>query len=178
MLARTEVNQHGIAPFVHHDIGGFEIEMPKALVMNTFERIEQLRQKQYHVGFGKWFTRTLQSLRETFALDIVHHVIGRTIFVEEVVHMHDMRIVELAQATRLFAKLFTRGIKVSAVFRQRDVHHLGLRGTPTLALEEMLFDGHFLIEGRVSGNIRIGKTARGQILLNHILSVRQRRADR
>jgi hypothetical protein len=83
----------GVARRVDHEIGRLDVAVDDARLVREVERVEQL---QHEAEDRRQVERVLgvEVVLELLALDVLHHDVRELAFGAEVVHLHDMGMVE------------------------------------------------------------------------------------
>ena len=92
-LCQTEVDEHGIAFFVKEHIAWFDIKVVHATFMNVLQGIGNLTDISQGICLGQT-TATANQIKKRTAFKKLHHVVGGTILLENVVYRYYMRIVQ------------------------------------------------------------------------------------
>ena len=108
----------------------------------------------------------LDFLGQRLAVDKVHDVIDSAVFFKEVMHPHNMLIVQVAQAYGLFLELFLLAFVGIVIVGHTDSDVVAVTHVDATHIE--LFHGIELIEGHVAHQIGVAEASRGQLLLNAI----------
>ncbi len=89
----AEIGELGVALGVDHDVGRLDVAMDDARLVREFERIQQLGHQAENraevvplVG--------VEVVLELLALDVLHHDVREIALGSEVVHLHDVAVVE------------------------------------------------------------------------------------
>ena len=89
----AEIGEFGVAAGIDHDIGRLDVALDDARLVREVERIEQLG---HEAEYRREVERVLgvEVVLELLALDVLHHDVREIAFGAEVVHLHDMGMIE------------------------------------------------------------------------------------
>ena len=143
--------------------------MPNTLTVNRIECIQYLIEHIEGLGLGERLACALEALRQRLTVDIVHHIIRCLVLIEEVVDLHNVLVVQLAQAARFLIEFFTLTIETQAIVRITYSHGVVVISFTHASHEEFLH-GHAFVELGVHHHIGVAKAARGKTFLNSVFA--------
>ncbi len=87
---RAEIDQGGIAGGIEQDVGGLDVAMQEAGIVDLLQAVKQRPQHAVDL-LGRELAAAVDALLERLAAQQLHHDIGRAVGLEEVEDVHDRR---------------------------------------------------------------------------------------
>ena len=141
--------------------------------MDAVEGVQHLVEYGHHLLFGKWCGGMLDLVAQTLSFDEIHHIIGCAILFEQVVHRHEVCIVEMSQTVCLVVEPLPLTLEKLLVGFYRHNDGMAILVTTAESTEEVFLDGHALVETCQRGLISDAETALSKYAGNDISAILQ-----
>ena len=104
MLRCAEVYQYSLALLVEHDVARLDVEMQTIETMNIFQSLCHLTYISNRLSFGQ-LAAFLHHVTKRLSLDILHGIVCSAVFLEDIYHSDNTRMLHLKQSTGLVHEL-------------------------------------------------------------------------
>ena len=173
LLAGPEVDEAHLLLVVNQHISGLHIQVPEAIAVHHSQRVQHLQQIVLHFSLRHWPVSALQPVGQRLTVHVVHHIVGRSVLVKQVVDGNDVRVVQTADATGLLAELgqlFAEHLLVLAV---AHTHSRAFLLAVVHAAPEKLLDGDRLVKCGVGRQVGDAEAALPQHPFNPVFPALQ-----
>ena len=178
LFAGTEVHQSGIVIYIHHDIGGFDIQVPDTLTVHVLQRFQNLRQEFLHLFLCQRSAERFQPFFQRLTIDEVHHIVRRSVLFKQVVHLNNIVAFQFAQSACFLLELIQLFIKDRLAGQIAHADAVSITITFGNTFHKELLDGHLLFKLQVCSRIGIAETARRKVAVNAVFTHLQRRSHK
>ena len=136
----AEVGELGARLRIEHHVRRLDVAMDDAGVVRELERVEQLAHDAHRFPDVEALVR-VEEVLQLLAADELHHQVGDVAFLGEVVHLHDVRMVQPRDGLRLARephRVVLRGVRIEMALEDR----LDRDPAIELRIETLVDDAH------------------------------------
>ena len=141
--------------------------------MHLLQSLKDLWKYLTNLVLRERFACTLQPFCQRLAIYEVHHIVSRAILLKQVMHFHNVLILQLAQAAGFLLELLSLLFKLLHIVSIAHADGTGCLIPLRHAFHEELLDGYRLFKLRVIANIRIAEASLPQHSFYSIFSTLQ-----
>ena len=172
LLRHAKVDQDGLVVSVDHDVAGLDVQVEAVLPVHVLKRIGRLPDVAQGCPLGKRPV-TFQLVAQRRTVDVVHHIIGRAVFLEHVPHANDVGVAHAVDGLRFFDELLPKALHQCRLALRAN-GDAAVAGTVAAVFHEELLDGIARAEKGVSGLIHAAEAARMDETLDAVGAVQHR----
>ena len=170
LLGQAEVEQEDAAILPpHHDVARLHVQVVDAKGMHMLQGFRHAADVFYCLLLGQGAT-AFHQLRQRFALDVLHHVVGGAVFLEDVVDADDVGVVQLGDDLGLFQELRQVPFHLFAVGVGAQGDGGGVLPAAAEVAHEELLDGYAPVEQFLRGEVGDAEASLPQYLFDAVFA--------